>query len=58
MLTLADELGERHTAELGVRNSDLLHVAAAVSLKATIFLTCDQRQLALARAAGLKVPTL
>ena len=36
-----------------VRSLDLLHVAAAVSLGAKKFLTCDARQLALARAAGL-----
>lgn len=58
MLSLADEIGERHTVELGVRTLDLLHVAAALSVKATIFLTCDQRQLSLARAVGLRVPTI
>ena len=53
VLQLADELGERHTPTLGVRNLDLLHVAAAVSLGARTFLTCDNRQFALAQAAGL-----
>ena len=53
VLLLADELGEKHTAALGVRSLDLLHVAAAVSLGAKTFLTCDGRQLALARAVGL-----
>ena len=53
VLQMADELGEKHTAALGVRSLDLLHVAAAVSLGAKKFLTCDGRQLALARAAGL-----
>jgi predicted nucleic acid-binding protein len=54
VLELADELSEKHTATLGVRSLDLLHVAAAVSLRAKIFLTCDGRQLALARAAGFR----
>lgn len=54
ILVIADELSERHTAALGVRALDLLHVAAAVSLDAKTFLTCDGRQLAVARAAGLR----
>jgi len=54
VLQVADELGEKHTAALGVRSLDLLHVAAAVTLGAKKFLTCDARQLALARAAGLR----
>jgi predicted nucleic acid-binding protein len=53
VLMIADELSEKHTAALGVRSLDLLHVAAAVSLSAKTFLTCDGRQLALARVAGL-----
>ncbi len=53
VLAIADALGERHTSALGVRTLDLLHVAAAVSLKAKAFLTFDGRQFALARAAGL-----
>lgn len=54
VLRIADELSEKHTAALGVRSLDLLHVAAAVSLDAKPFLTCDDRQLALARVAGLQ----
>lgn len=53
VLIVADKLSDRHTAALGVRTLDLLHVAAAVSLGAKNFVTCDGRQLALARAAGL-----
>jgi predicted nucleic acid-binding protein len=53
VLRIADELSEKHTAVLGVRSLDLLHVAAAVSLNVKTFLTCDGRQLALARAAHL-----
>ncbi|MDO8539946.1 MAG: hypothetical protein Q7S40_05845 [Opitutaceae bacterium] len=40
--------------QLGVRALDLLHVAAAITIRATRFLTCDGRQLALAKAAGLR----
>jgi hypothetical protein len=53
VLLIADKLSDRHTAALGVRTLDLLHVAAAVSLGAKNFITCDGRQLALANAAGL-----
>jgi len=53
VLALAETLGAKHTATLGVRSLDLLHVAAAGSLRAKRFLTCDGRQLALARAAGI-----
>ncbi|MCX6936872.1 MAG: PIN domain-containing protein [Verrucomicrobia bacterium] len=53
VLTIADELSEKHTLKLGVRTLDLLHVAAALSLNAKTFLTCDRRQVTLAGAAGL-----
>ncbi len=53
-LATADAPGRKRTAVLGVRTFDLLHAAAAVSLKAKTFLTFDGRQLALARAAGLR----
>ncbi len=53
VLSTAETLGATHTATLGVRSLDLLHVAAARSLDAKKFITCDGRQLALARAAGL-----
>jgi len=51
----AEELSRKHTPLLGVRTLDLLHVAAARVLRATHFVTFDTRQLALARAAGLRV---
>jgi predicted nucleic acid-binding protein len=53
VLMAAEKLSDRHTAALGVRTLDLLHVAIAVSLGARKFITCDGRQLALAKAAGL-----
>jgi len=51
----AERLGEAHLAEIGARSGDLLHVASAVMLGAREFVTFDQRQLKLARRAGLKV---
>ena len=53
----AERIGEAHLLEVGARSGDLFHVAAAVSLGATEFLTFDDRQHTLARRAGLKVKT-
>jgi hypothetical protein len=58
VLKIANELGEKHTSALGVRTLDLLHVSAAISLKAKTFLTYDGRQLALARVSGLRAQKL
>jgi hypothetical protein len=54
ILPVARQLTARHTSLLGTRAFDVFHVAAALHLKATRFLSFDQRQLALARAAGLR----
>ena len=51
----AEKLSAAHTENLGTRGADILHVAAALTLEATDFLTFDIRQAALAEAAGLKV---
>jgi predicted nucleic acid-binding protein len=51
----ADELSEEHAPKGGQRTIDLLHVAIAVDFRATTFLSFDQRQRRLARAAGLRV---
>ncbi len=51
----AVELARRHTAEAGCRSLDILHVAAALALRADLFYTFDQRQHDLARRAGLRV---
>jgi len=51
----ADELSEKHAATEGQRTMDLLHVAAALELGASIFLSFDRRQCKLAKATGLKV---
>lgn len=55
VLNEADRLSERHTAALGIRTLDLLHVGAAVCLGLKEFLTFDDRQRACAKAAGLRV---
>ncbi len=47
-------LSEAHTLKLGTRSLDILHVAFALELGCEVFVTCDQRQAGLAKAAGLK----
>ena len=51
----ADGLSEKHAATEGQRTIDLLHISAALECGARTFLTFDQRQKKLAKAAGLKV---
>jgi predicted nucleic acid-binding protein len=48
-------LSEDHGATLGTRSLDVLHVAAALEVKATVLVSGDKRQLRLARRAGLRV---
>ena len=52
---LACTLSRRHTAKLGTRALDVLHVACALTLKAEALFTFDQRQQRLARAEGLRI---
>ena len=54
----AERLSAIHSEKIGTRSLDILHVSAALVLGVGEFLTFDQRQGALARAAGLKVPAL
>jgi predicted nucleic acid-binding protein len=49
------ELADRHSASLGTRSLDLIHVAAALLLKAETFLSFDERQRKAAKAERLKV---
>jgi predicted nucleic acid-binding protein len=56
VLALARKLTAAHSALLGTRAFDVFHVAAALHLKASAFLSFDKRQQALARAAGLPPP--
>ncbi len=51
----AEALVASHSAALGARSLDVLHVATALELGANVFLTYVQRQAALARAAGLRL---
>jgi len=51
----ACELSGAHTARLLTRSLDLLHVAAAHVIGCRVFVSADDRQLAVARASGLKV---
>lgn len=51
----ADELSEKHMAKHGQRTIDLFHVAAALECGTRLFLSFDQRQCGLAKAAGLQV---
>jgi predicted nucleic acid-binding protein len=57
-LRRAEDLSREHSAELGCRSSDVLHVATALELALPGFLTFDLRQRRLARAVGLKVVAL
>lgn len=58
MMTEAERLSASHSESLGTRSLDILHVASALVLGASEFLTFDQRQAKLAKATGLRVPTL
>jgi predicted nucleic acid-binding protein len=49
------DLSKKHTATIGARSLDILHVASALSIKAEKFLTVDGRQSELATRAGLKI---
>jgi len=52
----ARQLSRKHTAGIGARSLDILHVAAALALQAGIFYTFDRRQRDLAKAEGLSTP--
>jgi predicted nucleic acid-binding protein len=54
-IEVARSLSAKHTARLGCRGFDLLHVALALELECEAFLTADRIQGALARAEGLDV---
>lgn len=56
VLRLSRVLSGQTTAKGGHRTLDILHVATAVHLGASRFLTFDARQQALAKHAGLKLP--
>jgi predicted nucleic acid-binding protein len=51
----ATQLSRKHTPELGSRMLDVLHVASALELGVKTIITYDQRQIELARSAGLRL---
>lgn len=51
----AQELAVQTTARLGTRTADLLHVAAALEMKADYLYSFDQQRRKLAQASRLKV---
>jgi predicted nucleic acid-binding protein len=54
-LERAADLSRVHTPTLGTRSLDVLHVASAQVLGCRGFVSYDERQLALAKAVGLKL---
>ena len=52
---MAIALAERHSATLGTRSLDLLHLAADLFLKADLFLSFDERQRKAAEMEGMRV---
>ena len=50
----AIELSDHHSAAIGTRSLDLMHVAAAMILEAGLFLSFDERQRKAAEAEGLR----
>jgi hypothetical protein len=55
VFTTASELSRVYTAKTLTRGLDLLHVAASHLAMCTTFVSADDRQLAVAKATGLKV---
>ena len=53
VFAIACELSEAHTARWLTRSLDLIHVAAARATSCRVFVSADDQQLAVARAAGL-----
>ncbi len=54
-LQRAEAISREHTALLGCRTLDVLHVATALELGLRSIVTFDRRQQQVARAAGLRV---
>lgn len=51
----AVDLSKKHSASIGARSLDIIHVATALAINARRFLTLDDRQTGLAELAGLKI---
>jgi predicted nucleic acid-binding protein len=58
IFSYAIDLSKKHTASIGSRSLDILHVASALSINADRFLTLDERQAKLAILAGLQIETI
>lgn len=56
VVSIAERLSAQYTWTQGYRGFDVLHVATALHLGATEFLTFDSKQKKLAEAEGLVVP--
>jgi predicted nucleic acid-binding protein len=55
VLREAEKLGATHSESIGCRSADLFHVAAASEAGCDTFLTLDEKQAVMAKAAGLTV---
>jgi predicted nucleic acid-binding protein len=55
VLREAENLGAAHNETIGCRSADVFHVAAATEAGCDTFLTLDDRQTAMAKAAGLSL---
>jgi predicted nucleic acid-binding protein len=58
VLRRTDDISQNHGFTLRCRFADLLHVAYAIELAASQFVSCDRDQIELAKAAGLKTTLL
>ena len=58
VLRRAMDLMRAHTAEVGTRTLDVVHVATALELELKNFVTFDERQAELARRAGLRLVSI
>ncbi|MBI4411233.1 MAG: type II toxin-antitoxin system VapC family toxin [Deltaproteobacteria bacterium] len=54
LFAVALQLSYRHTRKIGCRSLDILHVSLASSFECSHFISFDDRQIRLARKAGLK----
>jgi predicted nucleic acid-binding protein len=52
---VAERLSAKHSALIGSRSLDLLHIAAALESECTYFLSYDDRQRKVAKLSGFKV---
>lgn len=51
----AERLSAAHVEKIGTRSLDILHVAMAIIVGTSEFITTDKRQASLARTAGIRV---